>query len=226
VEHATDDAELISDTLLTRLGEVLLGRERLGKQEKVDLLIRFATEKGRAPKKDDRMDGVNIGIFLINISGNWRGKKVRTTLTRQQMDAIEACLILSKRVAKRHLPRKERIACVLKLEKKPSREATISVDYNGAAYPFSIGMFVHTALHLAAQGEGEKKLLQLPWFAAALAKLKHRHAGGEPSYTQKLNWLVEHGKAPDWTDKWKSPSMRGPTPSPSENFGIVCWSAI
>jgi hypothetical protein len=70
LEHATDDAGLIGDTLLTRLGEVLLGRERLGTQEKVDIPVRFATVQGRAPKRDDRMDGVNIGKFLVSISGN------------------------------------------------------------------------------------------------------------------------------------------------------------
>jgi hypothetical protein len=81
LEHATDDAELISETLLTRLGT----------QDKVDLLVRFVTEQGRAPKQDERPDGVNIEQFLDRIRGNWRGGKVKTTLSREQMDAIEAC---------------------------------------------------------------------------------------------------------------------------------------
>jgi hypothetical protein len=74
----------------------------------------------------------------------------------------------------------------------------ISVDYDVAAYPFNIGEFVGNALQRAARGACVKEeLLRLPWFAAALAKLKHRHAGGEPSYSEKLKWLVEYGKAPE-----------------------------
>ena len=46
-----------------------------------------------------------------------------------------------------------------------------------------------------------EELLRLPWFAAALAKLKHRRAGGEPSYGEKLKWLVEYGKVPDKLEK-------------------------
>ena len=46
-----------------------------------------------------------------------------------------------------------------------------------------------------------EELLRLPWFAAAVAKLKHRHAGGEPSYGEKLKWLVEYGNAPDQSEK-------------------------
>ncbi len=53
------------------------------------------------------------------------------------------------------------------------------------------------ALQRAARGDGVEELLRLPWFAAAVAKLKHRHAGGEPSFHEKLKWLVEYGKAPD-----------------------------
>jgi hypothetical protein len=85
------------------------------------------------------------------------------------------------------LPFKDKIACVLKLVKRPSMKAKpISVDYNGAACSFNTGLFAHTALQRAAWGEGEEALLWLPWFAAALAKLKQRHAGGEPSYGRKL----------------------------------------
>ena len=47
------------------------------------------------------------------------------------MDAIEACPPLAERVTRKILPFKEKIACVLKLEKKPSREAELSVDFDG-----------------------------------------------------------------------------------------------
>ncbi len=94
------------------------------------MLLRFATEEGRAPKQAELTEGVRLGNFLHSISGNWRGK-AKTTLTREQMDAIEACPLLAERVTRKILPLKEKIACVLKLEKKPSPNAELSVDFDG-----------------------------------------------------------------------------------------------
>jgi hypothetical protein len=87
------------------------------------------------------------------------------------MDAIDACPPLEERVDKRILPREEKIACVLKLEKRPTKAKRTNVVYNGAAYPFSIRTFAQKALQRAGRGEGDDELLQLPWFVAALAKL-------------------------------------------------------
>ena len=68
---------------------------------------------------------------------------------------------------------------------------------------------MRNALQKAARGEAEEKFLRLPWFAAALAKLKYRRAGGEPSYGEKLKWLLEYGKVPDQSVKVKKPFNEG-----------------
>jgi superfamily II DNA or RNA helicase len=172
-------ADVLSDMLLTRLGEVLLGKRHLGTQEKVDMVIAL----GARPKRAEM-----LGRFVSSIRGNWIGKKVYTDLTPEQMSALEASWMRTL-CAKWKAPKltfAQKMQCVGALDKKPARSEVTN---------FNIGVFVNGALQNTTRGSGAyKALLKVKWFADALADLERAKANPEPPEKQKIAWLIEHGK--------------------------------
>jgi hypothetical protein len=165
--EAASAAEIVSETLLTRLGEVLLGKKRLATQEKVDMLIAL----GKRPKWDEM-----LGIFVISISGNWTGRKTNTHLTLDQMRAL-----IDKWRAP-NLTLAQKCQCAAALDARPAQSA-------------NSGRFVNTALQLTANGsDSYEPLMKVKWFVAALADLKRFRENPEPPEKQKIAWLIEHGK--------------------------------
>jgi hypothetical protein len=133
VEHSSL-AEVVSETLLTRLGDVLLGKTQLGTQEKVDMLIAL----GKMPKPSDM-----LGRFLQTIRSNWTCKVISTCLRPDQMRALEAswmrALVDKWKAPKLTLAQK--MQCVAALDKKPAQSDVTN-----------FGTFVDTALQRTANG--------------------------------------------------------------------------
>jgi superfamily II DNA or RNA helicase len=160
-------AQVVSETLLTRLGDVLLGKRRLSTQERVDMLIAL----DKRPKRAEC-----LGVFVQTIRGNWSGKKKGVThLTPEQMRALEASWMRTS-IAKwqTELTFAQKMQCVLVLDKKPAQsEVTI----------FDIGTFVDRALRQTANGsESYEPLMKVKWFVDALADLKRARENPEPPW--------------------------------------------
>jgi hypothetical protein len=182
VEHE-GDAEVVSETLMTRLGEVLLGKRWVTIQEKVDQLIAL----GKMPKPDEKLYN-----FLMNIRGTWTGKKCNTHLSPEQVESLEASwfkAIIDKWTNLTNLSFAQKLEIVCKLESKPTNSAK--------AHGFNIGKFVDSALQAVDKGsKAYETLNKVKWFVEALAELQNKRENPEPPEAQKIQWVSEHGKVP------------------------------
>jgi hypothetical protein len=181
VEHSSS-AEVVGETLLTRLGEVLLGKkDKLTTQEKVDMLI----AQGEMPKW-----GEMLGRFVNGIQGYWAGRKPKIGLTQDQMRALEASWMKTV-ICKWKAPKlsfAQKMQCVAALEKKPGKSDVTS---------FKIGTFVRKALVSTSNGsERYQTLMKVKWFVEALVGLKSFRENPPPSEKQKIAWLIEYGTVP------------------------------
>lgn len=178
VSHASGDAELVSDTVVTRLGEILVRRDH--KQEKIDALIAL----GRRPKKGER-----LWQFIRHIKGNWTSRTC-TKLSSEQIASLEAswfkAIIDTWTNDKSNLSFKEKLKIVRNLASKPARSEH--------AHGFAIGQFVADALRVNGQ-YGYRPLKQVKWFIEALGALQCKR-DDEPDMKTKLQWLKDHGRAP------------------------------